>query len=35
MPMVRKDINALAGAAHPLQPLDGVDLADGRMEVYS
>ncbi len=32
--MARKDINALTGAAHPLPPLDGVDLADGRIEVY-
>lgn len=35
MSMVRKDINTLAGAAHPLPPLDEVDFADGRMEVYS
>ena len=33
--MVRRDINALAGAAHPLLPLDEVDFADGRREVYS
>lgn len=33
--MVRKDINALAGAAYPLPPLDEVDFADVCMDVYS
>jgi len=35
MPMVRQDINALAGAAHPLPLFDEVDFADVRVEVYS